>query len=55
MNGDEALMEDTEIAERSLRRLAARKGVQARKVNGSWMYNGVALNDDDFWAVCSSL
>lgn len=51
----EEVIEETEIEERSVRRLAARKGVQARKVNGSWIYNGVALADDEFWSICDSL
>lgn len=48
-------IEETEIAERSVRRLAARKGVPARKDNGTWLYNGVDLSDDDFWSVLQAI
>jgi len=48
-------IEETELTERSLRRLAASKGVTATRDEGWWRYNGVSLTDDEFWSVMNTL
>lgn len=55
MEMDIEFIEETNVSERALRRLAASKGVTARRIDGHWSYEGLSLDDDEFWALCSAL
>ena len=48
-------IEETEICERAVRRLARSRNAKVSRNNGSWLYNGVVLSDDEAWAVLSSM
>lgn len=50
-----AFLDETEVCERAVRRLARSRGVQVNLNNGVWNYAGVELDGDDLWAVLSAL
>lgn len=47
-------IEETEIAERSIRRLAQSRGTSVSRSGDSYFYKGIALSDNEVWDVLSS-
>lgn len=50
-----AFLDETEVCERGVRRLARSRNVEISRSNGAWVYNGVELDSDDAWSVLSAL
>jgi hypothetical protein len=48
-------IEETEICERAVRRLARSRNVAISRQNGDWRYNGIVLSDDEAWSVLSAM
>lgn len=48
-------IEETEIAERSLRRLAASRGTTVVRSGNEYTVLGVTLTDDEAWSVLSEM
>lgn len=51
----EEFVEETEIDERAIRRLASAKGFTVTKSEDSWMCCGVSMSDDEVWACLSNV
>lgn len=47
-------IDETVIDERAIRRLAASKGVQVTRTNGTWNFQGISLDDDEVWSVLNA-
>lgn len=47
-------IEETEIAERSIRRLAQSRGTSISRMGDTYFYRGVALSDNEVWDVLSA-
>jgi hypothetical protein len=50
-----AFLEETEICERSLRRLAQSRSCPISKCGSEYIVEGVSLCDDEAWAVLSAM
>ena len=49
-------LDETEICERAVRRLARSRNVSIARRNGTWIYgNGIELDSDEMWDVLSAL
>jgi hypothetical protein len=48
-------LDETEICERAVRRLARSRNADVSRSNGSWMFNGVELDSDEMWDVLSTM
>lgn len=48
-------LEETEVCERAVRRLARSRNADVTRNNGAWMYNGISLDSDEMWDVLSTM
>lgn len=48
-------LDETEICERAVRRLARSRNADVTRNNGNWMFNGVSLDSDEMWDVLSTM
>lgn len=48
-------IEETEVCERAIRRLARSRKANVTRTNGAWVYNGISLDSDEMWDVLSTM
>lgn len=48
-------LDETVLDERAIRRLAASRGLNVNRLDGTWNVQGVLLDDDDAWSVLQAL
>lgn len=49
-------IESTEVSERGIRRLAQSRGTMVTRTGeNAYVFNGVAMDDDEVWSVISTL
>lgn len=48
-------LDETEVCERAIRRLARSRKADVSRINGAWMFNGVELDSDEMWDVLSTM
>lgn len=50
-----AFLDETELCERAVRRLARSRSTTVTRSGDVWLYNGVELDGDEVWDVLSDL
>lgn len=48
-------IEQNEVCERAVRRLARSRNAEISRANDNWVFNGVELDGDEAWAVLSAM
>lgn len=48
-------LDETEVCERAVRRLARSRGANVSRNDGTWHYKGVELDSDEIWDTLSAM
>lgn len=48
-------LDETEVCERAIRRLARSRNATVARSGDSWLYEGVELDSDEAWSVLSAM